>query len=161
MVHIAALEAPLAGMLIHLLRAAQILALVQDEAPTKVPPKYGNYTNVFSFELAIELPENTGINEHAIELQEGKQLPYGLIYSLGPVELKPLKTYIKIYFKTGFIQPFKSPASALILFDKKPDGSLWLFVYYRGPNKLTIKNCYMLLLIGKTWNRLGRAKQFT
>ena len=40
----------------------------------------------------MELPENTGINEHAIELIEGKQSLYGPIYSLGPVELKRLKT---------------------------------------------------------------------
>ena len=68
MVHIAALEAPLAGMAIHSLRAAQISALIEDEAPIKVPPKYADYADVFSFDLAMELPENTGINEHAIEL---------------------------------------------------------------------------------------------
>ena len=101
--HVAALEALLAGMAIHLSRAAQILALIQDEAPIKVPPKYADYADIFSFDLAIELPENTDINEHAIELQDGKQLPYGPIYSLGQVELETLKTYIKTHLETGFI----------------------------------------------------------
>ena len=68
MVHVTALEALLAGMAIHLSQAAQILALIQDKAPTKVLSKYANYADVFSFDLAIELLENTGINEHAIEL---------------------------------------------------------------------------------------------
>ena len=72
MVHVAALEAPLVGMVIHLLREAQISALIQDEAPTKVPPKYADYVDVFLFNLAIELPKNTSINKHAIELQDGK-----------------------------------------------------------------------------------------
>ena len=42
----------------------------------------------------MELPENNGINEHAIELIEGKQPLYGSIYSLGPMELETLKAYI-------------------------------------------------------------------
>ncbi len=60
----------------------------------------------------MELPENIGLNEYAIELVEGKQPPYGPIYALSPVELETLKNYIKFYLKTGFIQPSKSPAGA-------------------------------------------------
>ena len=102
-VHVAAVEALLAGMAIYPLQKAQISGLIQDEAPIKVPPKYADYADVFSFDLAMELPKNTGINEHAIKLQNGKQPSYKLIYSLGPVELKRLKTYIKTHLKTGFI----------------------------------------------------------
>ena len=79
------------------------MALIQDEAPTKVPPEYADYADVFSFDLAMKLPKNIGINEHAIELQDDKQPPYGPIYSPGPVELETLKTYIKTHLKTGFI----------------------------------------------------------
>ncbi len=66
----------------------------------------------------MELSENTGRNEHAIELVEEKQPPYGLIYVLSLVELETLKTYIETHLKTGFIWPSKSPAGAPILFDK-------------------------------------------
>ena len=103
MVHVTALKAPLAGMAIHPSREAQISTLIQDKAPTKIPSEYADYADVFSFDLAMEFPENTSINEHAIELQDGKQLPYGPIYSLGPVELETLKTYIETHLKTGFI----------------------------------------------------------
>ncbi len=51
----------------------------------------------------MKLHENTGINEYAIELIEGKELPCGPIYSLGQVELEKLKTYIETHLKTGFI----------------------------------------------------------
>ena len=78
----------------------------------------------------MKLPKNTGINKHAIELQDDKQLLYKLIYSLGPMKLEFLKTYIKTHLKTGFIRPFKSFAGAPILFDKKLDDSLWLCVNY-------------------------------
>ncbi len=101
------------------------------------------------------------MNEHAIELIEGKQLPYGPIYALNPVELEILKTYIETHLKTGFIQPSKTPTRAPILFDKKLDGSLRLCVNYRGFNNLTIKNRYLLPLIGESLDRLGRAKRFT
>ncbi len=109
----------------------------------------------------MELPENTGLNEHALELVERKQPHYGPIYALSPVKLETLKTYIETHLKTGFIQPSKSPAGAPILFDKKPDGSLRLYVDYRGLNNLTIKNQYPLPLIGEYLDRLGRAKRFT
>ncbi len=109
----------------------------------------------------MELPENTGLNEHAIELVEGKQPPYGPIYALSPVELETLKTYIETHLKTGFIRPSKSPAGAPILFDKKPDGSLRLCVDYRGLNNLMIKNRYPLPLIGESLDRLGQAERFT
>ena len=50
----------------------QITALQQDEAPINVLLKYSDFANVFSFELAIKLPENKSINKHAIELEDGK-----------------------------------------------------------------------------------------
>ncbi len=109
----------------------------------------------------MELPENTGMNEHAIELVDGKQPPYGPIYALSPVKLETLKTYIETHLKTDFIRPSKSPAGALILFDKKLNSSLRLCVNYRDLNNLTIKNRYPLLLIGKALDRLGWAKRFT
>ncbi len=109
----------------------------------------------------MELPENTGMNKHAIELIEEKQPPYGPIYAFSPVELETLKAYIETHLKTGFIRPFKSPAGAPILFDKKPDGSLRLCVNYRGLNNLTIKNRYPLSLIGEALDWLGRTKRFT
>ncbi len=87
----------------------------------------------------IELLENTGMNEYAIVLMEGKQPPYGPIYALNPVELETLKAYIETHLKTGFIRLSKSPADAHIFFDKKPDNSLRLCVNYHGLNNLTIK----------------------
>lgn len=41
-IYIAALKAPLARILIYFLRKAQIAALKQDQAPTKVSAKYAN-----------------------------------------------------------------------------------------------------------------------
>ena len=148
-------------MPVHSKRQVHVGALLFDKAPTKVSAEYSDYNNVFSAENATELPENTGMNEHTIKLEEGKQLSFGPIYSLRPVELETLKTYIETNLANGFIRPSKSPAGAPILFDRKPDGSLRLCVDYRGLNNITIKNQYPLPLIGESLDRLGRARRFT
>ena len=119
---------------------AQVRALLFNEALIKVSVEYFDYSNVFSAKYAAEYPENTGMNEHVIKLEEDKQPPFGSIYSLGLVELETLKTYIKTNLANGFIWPSKSPVEALILFDRKLDGSFYLCVDYRGLNNLIIKN---------------------
>lgn len=101
------------------------------------------------------------MNEYAIELIKGKPSSYDPIYSLNLVELESLKTYIETYLKTGFICLFKSLIKAFILFDKKLDRSLYLYINYQSLNNLTIKKYYFLLLIDKLLNRLRHAKQFT
>ena len=157
-VHVAALAEP-TTMPIHPSRQAQVAALTSEE--TGIPAEYSDFSDVFSSDSVAELPEHTGINDHPIDLLDDKQPPYGPIYSLGPVELETLKTYIETNLASGFIRPSKSPAGAPILFVRKKDGSLRLCVDYRGLNNLTIKNCYPLPLIGESLDRLGCAKRFT
>ena len=117
--------------------------------------------NVFFPDLASELRKHTGINDHAIKLVNGQQLPYEPIYSLELVELEILKAYIKTNLVNGFIKPSKFPASAFIPFDRKSNGFFRLYVDYWDLNNLTIKNRYPLPLIGKSLDRLGRARWFT
>ena len=107
------------------------------------------------------LPECIELNDHAIDLENGKQPPYRPIYSLDLVELETLKTYIETHWKTGFIQSSKSPTGALILFHKKSDSSLCLYIDYWSFNNFTIKNRYPLFLIGESLDQLGWAKRFT
>ena len=159
-VHIASFESPSQEGNVHLFCRAQIAALVANETPTSIPTEYSDFADVFSPELASELPEHTGINDHAIELVDDWQPPYGPIYSLGPVELETLKTYIETNLKNGFIRPSKSLVGASIFFDKKSDGSLRLCVDYRELNNLTIKNRYPLPLVGESLDQLGRAQRF-
>ena len=138
MVYVATLSTPM--MPVYLSHWAQIRLLIAEKTPTRVLSKYSDYADVFLFDFAIELSENTGMNEYAIELEEGKQPPYGSIYSLEPMELETLKTYIKIHLKTGFIQPSKSPAGARIFFDWKQNENIHLYIHYQSLNNFTIKN---------------------
>ena len=162
-VHVASLSsAPLVASLdVHPFWRPQISGLIVKKAPTKVPAKYLDFADIFSPNLAFELHKHNGINDYAIELVDGQQPPYGPIYSLGPMELETLKTYIETNLANGFIRPSKSLAGAPILFDRKLNGSFRLCVDYQGLNNLTIKNWYLLPLIGESLDRLGRARWFT
>ena len=101
MIHVSALETPLSKLSIILNRKAQITFLLTKKVT--ILNKYSNFANVFSEKKSLVLSEQTELNEHAIKLEGNKQLPYRPIYSLGPIELEILKTYIKTYLKTKFI----------------------------------------------------------
>ena len=109
-------------------KAAQIASLVIEKV--RIPDEYLDFANVFSEDKALVLSERTELNEYAIDLEDGKQPPYGPIYSLGSVELNTLNTYIETHLNTGFIRPSKSSTDSPILFNKKPDGSFYLCVDY-------------------------------
>jgi len=61
----------------------------------------------------------------------------------------------------GKIRRSSSPLGAPILFVPKADGTLRLCVDYRGLNKITIKNKYLLPLMSELRSRLGKATIFT
>ncbi len=159
-VHIAVLSVDLSDKM-YPLRRAQIADLKAHKAPTEVSSEYTDFADVFSPKFGVEIPVYTRINNHAIELVDDQQFLYGPIYSLEPVELEILKTYIKNNLANGFIKPSKSPVGAPIFFDKKPNGSLRLCVDYQGFNNLTIKNRYPLPLVEESFDWLGWARCFT
>ena len=157
-VHVAALAE---STTIPIYPSYQAQVALQISKETEILVEYSNFSNVFSSNSAAELPEHIGINNHSINLLDNKQPLYSLIYSLGPVELEILKTYIKANLTSGFIRPSKSPADGLIPFIQKTNISLPLCVDYQGLNNLTIKDCYALPLIGESFNCLGCTKHFT
>ena len=92
-----------------------------------VPLQYCNYVDVFSKAKASELPLHHDY-DLKINLEEGTSPPLGTLYSLSLVELSALRTFINKNLNTGFICPTASSHTALVLFVKKKDSSLWLCV---------------------------------
>ena len=88
-IHVSALAEP-TTMPIYSSCQAQVAVLTSEE--TEIPTEYSNFSNFFSSNSTAELPEDTGINDHPIDLLDDKQSPFGLIYSLKLVELEILKT---------------------------------------------------------------------
>lgn len=126
-----------------------------------VSTKYANFADVFLKQLAKIVSKRTGINEHAIKWINSKEPSYGLIYSLGLVELGIINPYITRNLANSFIQSSKSPTEAPIIFVQKANGSLCLYVNYQSLNNLTIKNLYPLLLIDESLETLRQVKCFT
>ena len=115
----------------HLSRKPQISGLIAGEAPTKVSAKYSDFADVFFSDLTSELPKHTGINNHAIKLVDGwQQSPYRFIYSPRPVDLEILKAYIETNLANGFIRSSQSPTGTPILFERKSNSFLQLYIDY-------------------------------
>jgi len=113
---------------------------------SNVPSKYHEFANIFSKTkaevLAPHHPYNLKIN-----LKEGAQSPVGPIYSLSASKQEALKEFIEENLNMGFIQPISSLHSTLVLFVKKKDSSLCLYVDFCGLNHIFKKDHYPLLLI--------------
>ncbi|XP_070008339.1 uncharacterized protein [Nicotiana sylvestris] len=79
-------------------------------------------------------------------------------YRMAPAELRELQEQLKDLLEKGFIWPSVSPWGASVLFVRKKDGSLRMFIDYRQLNKVTIKNKYPLPQIDDLFNQLqGKA----
>ena len=94
-----------------------------------IPPDYTDSADLFDKEAADVLPAHQEW-DHCIPLEKAKSLPYRPIYGLTPTKVEALRIEVDKSLKQGFIQPSTLPAGAFILFVKKKDGGLRLYVNY-------------------------------
>ena len=113
---------------------------------SNVPSEYYKFANVFSKTKAEILPPHCPY-DLKINLKEGAQPLVGPIYSLLASEQEALKEFIEENLNMGFIQPTSSPHGAPVLFVKKKDGLLCLYVDFCSLNYISKKDCYPLPLI--------------
>ena len=134
---------------------------------TKLPHHYHEFLDVFDRKEAETLPPLRGKGiDHSIKRVEdaaGKEVdpPWGPLYNSSREELLLLRKTLNEYLDKGFIQVSNSPASAPILFARKPNGGLRFCCDYRALNKITKKDRYPLPLIQETLDRIGKARWFT
>jgi transposase InsO family protein len=125
-----------------------------------LPVQYHEFLSVFDRKESYELPPHRAY-DHAIELHEGKEPPYGPLYSMSREENEELRKELESQLSKGFIRASRSPAASPVLFVKKAGGGLRFCVDYRGLNEITVKNRYPLPLITETLARLSSAKIYT
>lgn len=92
--HVADLSLPLSSRAV--LKAVSAMDLKQkafDDTEVTIPEAYKDFSDVFSDDKANILPEH-GPDDHAIDLIDDKQPPYGPVYNLSEVELTVLRQYI-------------------------------------------------------------------
>ena len=125
-----------------------------------VPHEYHDFADVFDKVKADSLPPHRP-HDLKIDLEEGASPPLGTIYSLSPIELEALRTFLDENIATGQIRPSSSSHGAPVLFVRKKDGSLRLCVDFRGLNKITKKDRYPLPLITDLLDSPSRAKVYS
>ncbi|CAI7810655.1 unnamed protein product [Closterium sp. NIES-54] len=94
-------------------------------------------------------------------LQPGSEPPVRATYRMSAAELKEVQAQLEEILEKGFIRVSSSSYAAPILFVKKKDGSLRMYIDYRTLNKLTIKNRYPLPRVEELFEQLGEAKIFS
>lgn len=125
-----------------------------------VPEEYHDFLPRFEEAVANQLPPHRK-SDHTIPLKDGFQPPFGQLYTLSRFELEALKAWLEEILKKVFIRASFSPSGVPILFFKKQDGSLRLYMNYRGLNEGTIKNRYPLPFLQETLMRLFKSRWFT
>ena len=82
-------------------------------------------------------------------------------HRMAPVELQELRVHLQELLDKGFIRPSTSPWGAPILFVKKKDKTLRLYIDYRQLNRVTIKNRYPLPRIDDLFDQLRGARVYS
>ncbi|OAQ59084.1 retrovirus polyprotein [Purpureocillium lilacinum] len=132
----------------------------------KLPAHYHEYLSVFNRDEADRLPPRRPGSDHRIVLEadaNGREMdaPWGPLYGMSREELIVLRRTPTELLDKGFIRASSSPASAPVLFVRKPGGGLRFCVDYRGLNAITKKDRYPLPLIEETLRSLSKAKRLT
>ena len=99
--------------------------------------------------------------DFAIELHLGTSPISMTLHRMGPVESQELKVQVQEFWDKGFIKLSTSPLGAPVLFSKKRDKTLWLFIDYRQLNRDTIKNRYPLSRIDDFFDQLRGARVYS
>ena len=123
---------------------------------SSVPEEYHEYTDIFSKERADTLPKHRPYNLK-INLKDGAEPPLGWMYSLSQTEVQALHKFLDENLHIRFIRPSKVGHGMPILFVKKKDGSLHLYVDFHSLNCLTKKDRYPLPLISDLLDAPGKA----
>ena len=115
-------------------------------------PIVKDYPDVFLEDLP-SLPPDREV-EFTIDLALGTTPISKAPYRMAPMELKEL-------LDKGFIRPGVLPWGAPVLFVKKNDGSMRLYIDYRELNKVTVRNKYPLPWIDDLFDQFQGACVFS
>ena len=122
--------------------------------------EYHEYVDVFSKFKAETLAPYYPYDLQ-IDLEKDSYSPVGTIYSLSKFKQEALKEFINENLTNGFIYSTSLPHGALVLFIKKKNGFLWLYVDFHRLNRITKKDRYPLSLISDLLDSPHKAHIYT
>ncbi|GBG81281.1 hypothetical protein CBR_g31956 [Chara braunii] len=99
--------------------------------------------------------------QHSIQLVPDDRVHHEAPYRLSIPEATELKRQLEELLRRGFIKPINFPWGAPVLFARKADETLRLCIYYRGLNRYTVKNSYLMPHSDELFDRLAGNRFFT
>jgi hypothetical protein len=126
----------------------------------KLPFNYADFVDVFSKSQNDELPPYRS-SDHKIELlPDAISLRAYSLYSISTEQLVVLKEYLTENLRKKWIVSNGAKYGSFVLFAKKSNDGLRLYMNYRKLNARIRKNTYPLPLIKKILERISRARVY-
>lgn len=137
-----------------------------EELRASLPKEIRDRASDFLDDVDGELPPHRERWDHEIHFEKHadgteKTAPYGPLYEMSREELLVLRKTLTDLLSKGWVRASSSPASAPVLFARKPGGGLRFCVDYRGLNAITKKDRYPLPLVRETLRNLSTARFLT
>ncbi|KAI7151490.1 hypothetical protein KC349_g9431 [Hortaea werneckii] len=138
---------------------------VRDErrtnAPPEIPEEFKKWKPLFQEEEGLAALPRHQPWDHRIQLQPGKDPPWGPLYRLSEKELEEQRRWLKEKSDKGWIEKSQSPAASPAMFVPKKGGKLRMVIDYRRLNEVTVKNRYPLPNIEEMQDRLTGANWYS
>jgi hypothetical protein len=145
-------------------KGCQLFVAHMEEASKDEVSNIGDHAVLKEFEDVFqevpELPPKRDI-DFPLNLMPGETPVSKSPYRMSTPEMKELQFHLEEILRKGYIHPSMLPWGALVLFVKKKDGMLRLFIDFRQLNKVTVKNNYPLSRIDDLFDQLKDAKIFS
>jgi len=132
----------------------------EEKAKRMVPEKFHKWIKVFGKKQSERMPTRK-VWDHAIDVKEEFVPKKRKVYPLSREEREEVRKFVREQLRKGYIQPLKSPQTALVFFVGKKNGKKRMVQDYRYLNEWTIKNNYPLPLISNVLENIGTKKLFT
>lgn len=134
-----------------------------EEARNRLPDQIKIFTHLFVDSKGVnDLPPFRVHLDRAISLRQENvkpmSPPWGPLYNISWKELLVLRKTLIDLLERVLIHPSSSPASAPVLFARKPNGGLRFCVYYRSLNAIKVPDRYSLSLIKETLRQLSKVR---
>ena len=117
------------------------------------------YEDVFPDELSGLPPHRDA--EFTIELRLGTSSVSMTLHRMTPAKLQELKVQLQELMDRGFARSSTSPWGASVLFGRKKDKTLRLYINYQQLNRVTIKNRDFLPRIDDLFDQLRGARVYS